>query len=337
MENGGGLITLAGMSKLAIVTENLTRVFWPARGWRRTEREKPITAVSRVSLSIPRGELFGLLGPNGAGKTTLVKMLCTLILPTAGTATVAGHPLTQAGHIRSSVGLVVSDERSFFWRLSARRNLAFFAALYGLYGRVAQRRIEQVLADVDLLAVAERPFRQFSSGMRQRLAIARGLLHQPQILFLDEPSRSLDPVATQQLHNLIRRLMAEREMTIFLITHDLTEAEKLCDRVALMHRGEIQATGSPAALRARLRPYRQYTIETDNAIRLKTAVENARRETRLPPLHCSDCTLTFQANEDAGELTAVLDHLRQHQLVIRHITSHLPTLEEVFTHYTSQP
>ncbi|MEJ2748263.1 MAG: ABC transporter ATP-binding protein [Anaerolineae bacterium] len=223
----------------AIEARHLSKQFDKPQGWRRLARMTPVTAVSDLSLAIPEGELFGLLGPNGAGKTTLVKMLCTLILPSSGGVTVAGHDLAEAGAIRAAVGLVVSDDRSFYWRLSARRNLVFFAAMHGLYGRAAAERIDQVLADVDLLDVADRRFGQFSSGMKQRLAVARSLLHRPRILFLDEPSRSLDPTATHRLHTLIRRLMAEQEMTIFLITHDLAEAEALCDRVAFMHRGRF--------------------------------------------------------------------------------------------------
>ncbi|MEM7113344.1 MAG: ABC transporter ATP-binding protein, partial [Chloroflexota bacterium] len=228
-----------------------------------------ITAVHPLTLTIPQGELFGLLGPNGAGKTTLVKMLCTLVLPTSGQATIAGYSLDQGSAIRSTVGLVLSDERSFYWRLSAQRNLAFFAAMHGLRGAKARERVVAVLRDVDLADVGKRPFGQLSSGMKQRLAIARGLLHQPQILFLDEPSRSLDPVATQNLHELIQRLRQEQGMTIFLITHDLAEAEKLCDRVGLMHKGKLGKIGSPATLRRELWTKRRYLLTIDAP---KTAV-----------------------------------------------------------------
>lgn len=316
---------------MAVTTHHLAKTYEPSTGWRRRRQLPPVTAVQDVSLAVSPGELFGLLGPNGAGKTTLVKMLCTLIRPTAGTAVVAGHPLPQSGAIRATVGLVVSDERSFYWRLSARHNLDFFAALYGLHGQMAHDRVQTVLTAVQLADVAERRFSNFSSGMRQRLAIARSLLHQPRILFLDEPSRSLDPTATQKLHDLILHLRREQNMTIFLITHDLGEAEKLCDRVALMHRGHIQAVGEPGALRRQLRPQRAYTIQTTG---LDTAVAQLLQNHFAAQV--AGRLVQFQAEEDDGVLTAVLDCLRQHAVSIQTIDSTPPTLEEVFAHYTQE-
>lgn len=289
------------MSAFAIETTGLGKVY-------AGKNDASITAVSNINLAIQKGELFGLLGPNGAGKTTLVKMLCTLIAPSTGDGRVAGFELAQTGDIRAAVGLVVPDERSFHWRLSARRNLTFFAAMYGINGRFAQKRIDQLLHDVDLFDVADRPFGKFSSGMRQRLAIARSLLHNPQILFLDEPTRSLDPIATEKLHTLLLRLMAERDMTAFLITHDLAEAEKLCGRVGLMNNGRLHSIGRPADLRRQLHPYRDYRIETTEEV------------------------ITFRAVEGDGELTAVIDRLRQQNVTIRSIDSEPPSLEDVFMH-----
>lgn len=314
----------------AVKTDHLCKQYQPAAGWWRRHSSAPVQAVWDVSLTTQAGELFGLLGPNGAGKTTLVKMLCTLIRPSSGTAVVAGQPLTRSGAIRAAVGLVVSDERSFYWRLSARRNLDFFAALHGLRGQMARQRVQAVLAAVDLAPVAERPFRHFSSGMRQRLAIARALLHRPRLLFLDEPSRSLDPVATQKLHDLILRLRREQEMTIFLITHDLLEAEKLCDRVAVMHEGRIRTIGRPENLRRELHPRRRYLIRVGE---LDTAVSQALQQ-RFPQLQLAANQVSFQAEEGDGLLTAVLASLHHHQLAIKTIDSSLPTLEDVFTHYT---
>jgi ABC-2 type transport system ATP-binding protein len=316
----------------AIEAHQLTKLFDKPQGWRRLARVTPVTAVSDLSLKIPEGELFGLLGPNGAGKTTLVKMLCTLISPSSGTAVIAGRELTDAGAIRAEVGLVVSDDRSFYWRLSAQRNLAFFAAMHGLYGRAADERINQVLADVDLLDVADRRFGQFSSGMKQRLAIARSLLHRPRILFLDEPSRSLDPTATHRLHDLIRSLMADREMTVFLITHDLAEAESLCDRVAFMFKGQIQAIGAPAALRRHFR-----------AVGYKLQVDPLPESVLATLRHIPDCN--YQATRGShqielrsvvrdGVLTAVLDTLHQNNISVHHIESAPPSLEEIFHHFT---
>ncbi len=322
--------SLLPMTHIALTTHHLSKTYQQPQGWRRVVRAAPITAVQDISLTVPTGELFGLLGPNGAGKTTLVKMLCTLLRPTGGTAVVAGHDLHDAGAIRAAVGLVVSDERSFYWRLTARQNLDFFAALYGLHGRTARQRIQTALAEVQLSDVAERRFSTFSSGMRQRLAIARALLHRPQLLFLDEPSRSLDPTATQKLHDLILRLRQERGMTIFLITHDLAEAEKLCDRVALLHQGQIRAIGQPEALRRELRPQRQYVVQVGE---MDTAVIQTLAQ-QYPPLLVDGRTLTFYSAEEDGLLTSVLYTLHTYATPIHTITSTPPSLEEVFAHYT---
>lgn len=322
------------MKEIAIETFNLTKIFEPPRGWRRLAKRKGTTAVKDVSLTVQAGELFGLLGPNGAGKTTLVKMLCTLILPSSGTATIAGNPLTDSGKIREHVGLAVTDERSFYWRLTARQNLNFFASLYGLRRKQAEDRIQVVLEAVNLMADAERPFSNYSSGMKQRLAIARSLLHMPRILFLDEPSRSLDPVATIRLHNLILDLMAQHSMTIFLITHDLLEAEKLCDRVAVMHEGRIRVVGRPSELRRQLQPQQQY------AVRVEGFDEEVERIIRpmLPTLKIEQTgthlRLLFQTGESDGSLTPVLDALRRNGVTINSIEGHPPSLEEVFAHFT---
>jgi len=320
----------------AIVATNLTKTFDRPGGWRRRTNEPAKTAVSEVNLSIPEGELFGLLGPNGAGKTTLVKMLCTLILPTSGSAVVGGFSLKESVNIRQIAGLVVSDERSFYWRLSGWQNLAFFASMVGLSGDESTKRIRQVLTHVDLTAEAGNPFRTYSSGMRQRLAIARSLLHRPQILFLDEPSRSLDPTATSRLHALIRELTGQEQMTVFLITHDLAEAENLCQRVAVMHKGRIQVVGPPAELRRNLRTLTQYVLHID---RLSSPAEQ-ELERLVTGLHVhpkeDHLQLGFSVSDADGSLTAVLDCLRQHQTTIFSVNSLSPTLEQVFAHYTEE-
>ena len=323
------------MSMIAIETNQLSKQYEVARGWGKRSQSEPILAVSRVSLSIPSGQMFGLLGPNGAGKTTLVKMLCTLISPSGGSARVSGFPLEDIRSIRATVGLVVSDERSFYWRLSARRNLAFFAALHGLSGRQAQERINLALAQVQLTESADRRFSEFSSGMKQRLSIARSLLHQPQILFLDEPSRSLDPKGSQQLHQLLLDMMRQQGMTFFLITHDLGEAEKLCQQVALMHQGRIRADGPPKELRSRLNPQGRYTVTVDrldnsDAADLQKIIPAVTHE-----LDDSCSRLRLDTAEGDWGLNQLLDFLRQRQIRIHSAESTTPTLEEVFAHFTA--
>ncbi len=322
--------------KAAIETQQLSKTFRGSPGWPWAARRQPIAAVAGVDLTVPAGQLFGLLGANGAGKTTLVKILCSLILPDGGSATVAGHDLSQPGKIRRSVGLVVSDERSFYWRLTARQNLAFFAAMYDLRGAQARERIAQVLAQVDLLSIADRPFSVLSAGMRQRLAIARSLLHRPQLLFLDEPSRSLDPLAKAHLHDLIRQLNDEQGVTIFLITHDLAEAETLCHRVGVMQAGQIRVTGSPEELRRQLKPRTAYHLLVDG---LNAAAEAALGQA-LAEFSVTSAArgqrVTFYLRDGGPGLTAVLDRLRESGVQIVGIESRPATLEEVFAHYSGQ-
>jgi ABC-2 type transport system ATP-binding protein len=320
----------------AVETFALSKAFVPRRGWRRFSRGQPVSAVEEVSLQVALGETFGLLGPNGAGKTTLVKMLCTLILPTAGAARVAGHNLRNPAAIRAAVGLVVTDERSFYWRLTGRQNLDFFAAMHALPRAAADARIAEVLDAVELSDRADAPFSHYSTGMRQRLAMARGLLHRPQILFLDEPTRSLDPVAQARLHRLLGQLARERGVTVFLITHDLAEAEKLCDRVAVMHKGQVRIAGTPAELRRQLLPRQRYQIH----VRHWSPETKAGLQQWLPDLAVevtgSGARLRFEAADGDGLLDRVLDYLTAAAAGIDAIEGQPPSLEDVFADVTRE-
>jgi len=320
----------------AIETQNLTKQFVTSGRWRRPRRQEQASAVADVNLRIERGELFGLLGPNGAGKTTLVKMLCTLVLPTQGTATVAGFPLQRAAEIRAAVGLMVTDDRSFYWRLNGRDNLHFFAALHRMHGLAARRRVEEVLEQVGMAPFADRRFSDYSTGMKQRIALARCLLHSPRILFLDEPSRSLDPVATQRLHMLLQGLVAEHDVTIFLITHDLAEAEKLCTRVAVMDQGRIRAIGEPGDMRRQLTRLLEYDVLVDT---LSEAAESLLRAIAPDLTVDSSGThvrLRFSLTTSDAVLSRLLDGLREHDSTIFSIESKTPSLDEVFAHYTAE-
>ena len=212
---------------------------------------RPFAAVDRVpalrdvDLYVAPGEIFGLLGPNGAGKTTLVKILSCLILPDGGRAVVGGEDVRHENRVKPRIGLVHSDERSFYWRLSGRENLRFFARLYDVPGGRIEARIDDLLAKVDLVEAADRRFSDFSSGMKQRLAVARALLHDPPILLMDEPTRSLDPAASLALRDLIRDELRGRDgKTILLATHNLREAEVLCDRLAILVKGTVRQVGT---------------------------------------------------------------------------------------------
>ena len=215
-------------------------------------RVQKINVLKGVSLRVDHGEVFGLLGPNGAGKTTLIKILCTLVLPSLGSAYVNGLDVARdPDKIRAMIGLVSSDERSFYWRLTGRQNLYFFGALYGFQPSEAHRRVEDIIGLLDLSDFIDKPFKDCSSGMKQRIAIARALMTDPDILFMDEPTRTLDPVGAGVLRRFIRnRIAGEEGKTIFLATHIMSEAEELCDRVAIIDQGLLVACGDVEALRA---------------------------------------------------------------------------------------
>ena len=241
----------------AIYTEQLTKHFPPSIGLGRLLRPFPTRegtlAVDRVSLQIRPGEIFGLVGPNGAGKTTLVKLLCTLILPNAGAAYIHGHPLADEYAVKASIGLMTCNERSFYPRLRCRENLSFYAGLHDLS---APETAERIAALSDLLGLGEfleKRYDACSTGMKHRLALARSLLHNPPVLFLDEPTRSLDPLAAERFREALLLLARREGRTVFLVTHDLEEAVGLCDRVGVMLRGQVKQVDDPARLRALLR------------------------------------------------------------------------------------
>ena len=249
----------------AIQTSALTKRFPSQTGLRRflIRAEYAPPAVDGVNLSVRAGELFGLLGPNGAGKTTLIKMLCTLVLPTSGSAQINGFNLNQDTAIKASIGLVTSDERSFYWRLTGRQNLEFFATLHHIPQNQIPARVDEVLEKVGVGPIADKRFLTYSNGIRQRLSIARALLNRPRILFLDEPTKGLDPIATDRLHHLIRKqLVDEQGITVFLTTHDLEEAKNLCDRLAVMNQGQILACGTLAELETNLNLPQKDALQT---------------------------------------------------------------------------
>lgn len=248
-----------------VETINLTKRFKRQQGYRALwpwGRNEEFTAVDGVTLHIKQGELFGLLGPNGAGKSTLAKILCTLIQPSAGRAFVAGRDVVkEAGAVRSVVGLVDTQERSFFWRLSGRQNLEFFAALHNLHGHQVRRRIDDLLDRLNLTEHAERRFMTYSTGMKQKLAIARGLLGEPQILIMDEPTRSLDPVSARDVRAFVRETLVNRQgRTVLLVTHHLDEAESYCDRIAIINRGQVLACSTPNMLRQQFTTRHHYCM-----------------------------------------------------------------------------
>ena len=254
----------------AIETVNIGKTFNLIKSYRdlilHPFQKKEIIALKDINIRVNKGELFGLLGPNGAGKTTLIKILSGLILPNQGNAYVSGYDLARDGkQARRVVGYVVSEERSFYWRLTGRQNLKFFAILNNLSSSEAKYRIDEVIALTGLDDAADRIFKDYSSGMKQKLAIARGLITHPQILLMDEPTKSLDPLAALNLRRLIKeKIVGEDKKTVFLATHNLSEAEELCHRIAIINHGKVNACGTLEEIRGLLDSTKRYLIELRN-------------------------------------------------------------------------
>jgi ABC-2 type transport system ATP-binding protein len=241
-------MSLSSSNGPAIEVRDVRRVFESRKGF--LFREKTRTeALKGVDLTVERGAIFGLLGPNGAGKTTLTKILSTLLLPTSGTALVLGHDVTrETDWLRPRMGLVLGGERGLYNRISGRDNLRYFADLYGVPMSEREARIREVLERVDLTEAADRRTEEYSRGMKQKLHVARGILHRPEILFLDEPTIGLDPKSARETRKLIRSLVSDG-VTIFLTTHYMFEAEELCPKLAILSKGRIVARDTVDALR----------------------------------------------------------------------------------------
>ena len=254
-------------------------------------RRGRVEALRQVTVGIREGEFFGLLGPNGAGKSTLFRILSTLVTADSGSATVCGFDVAHdAAQVRKVLAPVIADERSLNWRLSARENMRLFAVLHGLGGATRASRVDELLAMVELDADAERPVSGFSSGMKQRLLLARTLLARPKVLLLDEPTRSLDPLSAQRFREFLRReVMQQQGSTVLLATHNAEEALHLCDRVGVLERGQLIAVGAATQLAAELadQRYAVWVNESDLA-RIEALVAGAKARCLGPLLGEAD-------------------------------------------------
>ncbi len=251
----------------ATETRDLTKRFRKTKSYREILlhpfAKQEIVALRDVSLKVKAGEVFALVGPNGAGKTTLIKMLSTLIVPTSGDAFVAGYDVRRhVAQIKRRIGCVVTEERSFYWRLTGRQNLEFFAVLNNVPKSAVRGRVKEVLALMRLEKDADKTFKEYSTGMRHRLAIGRALLTDPEILFFDEPTKSLDPPTAELIRGMVGEFVSRSPgRTVLFATHDLQEAEELASRIAILHRGELKACGTPAQLRKIVCRERGYTLK----------------------------------------------------------------------------
>jgi len=286
-----------------------------------------IVAVDDISFDVEEGEIFGFLGPNGAGKTTTINIVCTLMKPTSGRATLNGYDVRrQQNQVRSSLGLVFQDP-SLDIRLTALQNLNFHAFVYNVPRAVAKKRIEEVLRMVELWDRRSEEVRNYSGGMRRRLEIARGLLHHPKVLFLDEPTLGLDPQTRNHIWNYILELRKQENITIFLTTHYMDEAE-VADRIAIIDYGKIVALDSPQALKRSVGGD-VITLRTQND---DQAIEEIRHHHHIEARRDSD-GLSFEVANGEEFIPGLVGAL---ETEIRSISMHRPTLEDVFLKLTGR-
>lgn len=246
--------------KTVVEAKELTRVFDSQEGVLLKKTRKTV-AVDHINFTVREGELFGLLGPNGAGKTTTIKMLTTLLTPTEGDAYVHGwHVVTEAQKIRSHINVIFGGEKGLYLRLSGKDNLKYFSDLYGIPSSLQKERIPELLRLVGLEEHADKKVENYSRGMKQRLHIARGLVNDPFIIFMDEPTMGLDPEGARTLRSIIKELTSEKK-TIFLTTHYMFEADELCDRIALLKEGKILTIDTPKSFKGKVSDFTVIEIE----------------------------------------------------------------------------
>jgi len=332
------------VSRPAVEAVALTKVFEKGRRtlWQRLRREadrrERLVAVNGIDLRVEGGEIFGVLGPNGAGKTTTLRMLATLLEPTSGSARVLGIDVGERPRdVRARLGAMLSGERSLYWKLTARENLEYFAALYHLPPRETRRRVDDALRSVDLADRADDYVERYSTGMRQRLALARAVLPDPPLLILDEPTVGLDPQAARDLRDRVRDLRRQGR-TVLLTTHYMEEADQLCDRIAIIDHGEIVALDTPAALKRRIRGEDVVRLEIGLTAaeapllaRLSSAGSIALSERRNGTL-----AVTAHCASARDFVPAAFDAARSEGATIRHVEIVPVSLEDVFISLTGR-
>jgi ABC-2 type transport system ATP-binding protein len=286
---------------------------------------RDVEAVRGVSFTVPRGEVFGFLGPNGAGKSTTINMLCTMAAPTSGTARVNGYDVVaRRDDVRRNIGLVFQDP-TLDGYLTAAQNLRLHAELYGIDPGVIPERMRQMLEMVELSDRRDQPVMTFSGGMRRRLEIARGLMHSPRVLFLDEPTIGLDPQTRSSIWRYIRALQEAEGTTIFMTTHYMDEAE-LCDRIAIMDRGEIVVLDTPEALKAAVGADRVALGTADNDAALAALAERFGIEAAV-----AEGAVTFHVESGEAFVPRLFAEL---DVAITSVAVSRPTLDDVFMSYT---
>ena len=315
--------------------EELTRIYKTSTGVFR-RKTKEIAALDVVNLNIELGEMFGLLGPNGAGKTTVTKILSTVLLPTSGSVKIFGMDVVKdAKAIRPRIGIVFGGDRGVYWRLSARDNLQYFADLYHLDPEVSKRKIPELIELVGLTERADERVEGYSRGMKQRLHIARGLLHDPEVLFLDEPTIGLDPIAARELRKVIENLHQDGK-TIFLTSHYMFEIDALCDRVAIIQKGKVLVDDTPSSLKKVVADLEVVDIECFGAP--DSVIQQLREHSAVDAVHVEihDQSQVLHIHTPAGselvqELLNILNSVR-----VKNVTTRKPTLEDAYVKIVGQ-
>jgi ABC-2 type transport system ATP-binding protein len=304
----------------AIETSNLTRRFGG------------LVAVDRLNISVETGEVFGLLGPNGAGKTTTISMLCTILKPTSGGATVNGFDIAkQSSQVRKSIGIVFQDP-SIDDRLTGRENLYMHANLYGVPPGEQKPRIDSVLKLVELENRADDLMRTYSGGMRRRLEIARGLIHHPKVLFLDEPTIGLDPQTREHIWSYIEEMKKTSDISMVLTTHYMDEADRLSDRIAIMDYGKVVASDTPAGLKETLEGD-VITVKTKEAAKLSSIVAGTVGVLRVNVVG-DGLELTVRGGR--ALLPRIVEAAAKNGIFIESVSLREPNLADVFLHYTGR-
>lgn len=322
----------------AVETFALSKRYPHQRGLSDVFARRPVSetiALRDVTLTVSEGEVFGLLGPNGSGKTTFLKLLSTILLPSSGTARIFGHDiLGEARTVRGLVALVTGEERSLYWRLTGRQNLEFYARLYGLDGKTTRYKVDELLELFDLREVGGGRVAEYSTGMRQKLAIARGLLGGPKLLFLDEPTRGLDPVAAHSLLIRVReRAVDYFDNTVVLTTHIAREVEQLCKRIAILKHGAVAYEGTVDDLRASLERHDNYTLTVSEvsdqsleALRVRRGVKSCHRTSQSDGRTELELVLT----QSVVALSDVLGYLLSNKVQILRCAKREQSFEEMF-------
>jgi ABC-2 type transport system ATP-binding protein len=295
-----------------------------------TKAYNSFKAVNNLNISVDSGEIFGLLGPNGAGKTTTVSMLCTILTPSSGTATIDGHDIVkEPGKVRKSIGIVFQDP-SVDDRLTGRENLYMHANLYGVPVSVQRERIDRILKLIELEDRADDLLRTYSGGMRRRLEIGRGLIHQPKVLFLDEPTVGLDPQTRDHIWRYIKDLKEANDITVVLTTHYMDEADRLSDRIAIMDHGKIVVLDTPAKLKETL----EGDVVSIKANNNKALGDLLAKWLGFTNQHIEKDTLEVTVTNGKNAMPRIVELANQNGVYIESIILREPNLEDVFLHYT---